>query len=152
MVYFYVLCNKHILMKLVGYQQPTCLCVMTKFVIGTISFSCELRSLSKAAFVHVFCQYYYLAFSKMANVWHKSIAKNVGKFFGKQWFGQYLPNFSPSGNHASLTLCQSPIFISALQVSPVTSLAINRAAPQSRCWFAPLAQHSHGSLLQLSYL
>jgi len=53
MVYFYVLCNKNILMKLVGYQQPTCLCVMMEFVDGTISLSCELCSLSKAAFVHV---------------------------------------------------------------------------------------------------
>ena len=40
-------------MKLVGYQQPTFFCVITKFVIGTISLSCELCSLSKAAFVHV---------------------------------------------------------------------------------------------------
>ena len=40
-------------MKLVGDQQPTCLCVMTEFVIGTISLSCELCSLSKDAFVHV---------------------------------------------------------------------------------------------------
>jgi len=53
MVYFYVLYNKNILMKLVGYQQPTCLCVMTEFVIGTILLSCELCLLSKAAFVHV---------------------------------------------------------------------------------------------------
>jgi len=53
MVYLYVLCNKKILMKPVGYQQPTCLCVMTEFVIGTISLSCELCSLSKADFVHV---------------------------------------------------------------------------------------------------
>jgi len=27
MVYFYVLFSENILMKLVGYQQPTCLCV-----------------------------------------------------------------------------------------------------------------------------
>ena len=40
-------------MKLVGYQQPTCLCVMIEFVVGTISLSCELYSLSKAAFAHV---------------------------------------------------------------------------------------------------
>jgi len=40
-------------MKLVGYKQPTCLCVMTEFVVGTISLSCELYSLSKAAFVHM---------------------------------------------------------------------------------------------------
>jgi len=40
-------------MKLVGYQQRTCLCVMMEFVVGTISLSCELCSLSKAAFVHV---------------------------------------------------------------------------------------------------
>jgi len=59
MVYIYVLSNKNIL-KLVGYQQPTCLCVMMEFVVGTISLSCELSSLScelsslsKAAFVHV---------------------------------------------------------------------------------------------------
>jgi len=53
MVYFYVLCNKNILTKLVGYQQPTCLCVKMQFVVGPISLSCELCSLSKAAFVHV---------------------------------------------------------------------------------------------------
>jgi len=53
MVYFYVLCSKNILMKLVGYQQPTCLCVMTEFLIGSISLSCKLCSLSKTAFVHV---------------------------------------------------------------------------------------------------
>jgi len=40
-------------MKLAGYQQPTCLCVMMDFMVGTISLSCELSSLSKAAFVHV---------------------------------------------------------------------------------------------------
>jgi len=39
-------------MKLVGYQQPTCLCVMMEFVVGTISLSCELCSPSEAAFVH----------------------------------------------------------------------------------------------------
>ena len=35
-------------MKLVGYQQPTCLCVKMEFVVGTISLSCELFSLFKA--------------------------------------------------------------------------------------------------------
>jgi len=30
------------LTKLVGYQQPTCLCVKMEFVVGTISLSCEL--------------------------------------------------------------------------------------------------------------
>jgi len=53
MIYFYVLCNKNILIKLVGYQQPTCLCVMMEFMVGTISLLCELYSLSKAAFPHV---------------------------------------------------------------------------------------------------
>jgi len=43
---FYVLCSKNILMKLVGYQHPTCLCVMVEFVVGTISLSCEMYSLS----------------------------------------------------------------------------------------------------------
>jgi len=40
-------------MKLVGYQQPTCLCVKVEFVVRTISLSCELFSLSKAAFIQV---------------------------------------------------------------------------------------------------
>jgi len=40
------------LMKLVGYQQPTCLWVMMEFVVGDISLLCELCSLFKAAFVH----------------------------------------------------------------------------------------------------
>jgi len=40
-------------MKLVVYQQPTCLCIKMEFVVGTISRSCELFSLCKAAFVHV---------------------------------------------------------------------------------------------------
>jgi len=53
MVYFYVLSNKNILMKLVGYQQPTYLCVKMEFVVGTISLSCELCSFSKAVFVHM---------------------------------------------------------------------------------------------------
>jgi len=53
MVYFYVLCNKNILMKLVGYQQPTCLCAKMELVVETISLSCELFSFSKAAFLHV---------------------------------------------------------------------------------------------------
>jgi len=53
MVYFYVLCNKDILTKLVDYQQPTCLCVKMEFVVGTILFSCELCSLSEVAFFHV---------------------------------------------------------------------------------------------------
>jgi len=50
MVYFYVLCSKNILMKLVGYQQPTCLCVRMEFVDGIISLSCELYSLSWSCF------------------------------------------------------------------------------------------------------
>jgi len=50
MVDFYVLCTKNILMKPVGYQQPSCLCVKMEFVVGTISLSCELYSLSKSCF------------------------------------------------------------------------------------------------------
>jgi len=50
---FYVRCSKNILMKPVGYQQPTCLCGKMEFVIRTISLSCALFLLSKAAFVHV---------------------------------------------------------------------------------------------------
>jgi len=37
-------------MKLVGYQQPTCLCVKMEFVVGNISLSCELCSLSWSCF------------------------------------------------------------------------------------------------------
>ena len=35
-------------MKLVGYQQPPCLCVKMEFVVRTISLSSKLFSLSKA--------------------------------------------------------------------------------------------------------
>jgi len=47
---FFVFCTKNILTKLVDYQQPTCLCVKMEFVVGTISFSCELHSLSWSCF------------------------------------------------------------------------------------------------------
>jgi len=47
---FCVLCSKNILMKLVGYQQPTCLCANMEFVVGTISLWCELHSLSCSCF------------------------------------------------------------------------------------------------------
>jgi len=47
---FYELCSKNILMKLVGYRQPTCFCVKMEFVVGTISLSCELYSLSWSCF------------------------------------------------------------------------------------------------------
>jgi len=48
MVYFYVFCSKNILMKLVGYQQPTCLCVKMEFVVGT-----NCIHFRGAVFVHV---------------------------------------------------------------------------------------------------
>jgi len=47
---FYVVCSKNILMKLVGYQQVTYLCVKMEFVVGTISLSCELYSVSWSCF------------------------------------------------------------------------------------------------------
>ena len=37
-------------MKLVGYQQPPCLCVEMEFVVGMISLSCDLYSLSWSCF------------------------------------------------------------------------------------------------------
>jgi len=46
----YALFSKNILMKLVGYQQPTCLCVKMEFVIEKISLSCELYSHSWSCF------------------------------------------------------------------------------------------------------
>jgi len=36
-----LLCSKNSLTKIVGYQQPTCLCVRIAFVVGTISLSCS---------------------------------------------------------------------------------------------------------------
>ena len=45
-------CSKDILTKLVGYHQPICLCVKMKFVVGTISLSCELF-FSGAVLVHL---------------------------------------------------------------------------------------------------
>ena len=38
------------LMKLIGYQQLTCLCVKMEFVVEMVSFSCELYSLSWSCF------------------------------------------------------------------------------------------------------
>jgi len=37
-------------MKIIGYQQPTCLCVRMEFVFGNISFSYELFSHSCSCF------------------------------------------------------------------------------------------------------
>jgi len=37
MAHFYVFCCKNILTKLVGYQQPTCLCVKMEFAVGIIA-------------------------------------------------------------------------------------------------------------------
>jgi len=48
MVHFYALCIKNILIKLVRYQQATCLFVKMEFIAGTISLSCELFSLRKS--------------------------------------------------------------------------------------------------------
>jgi len=53
MAYFNVFCSKNILTKLVGYQQPACLCVKMEFVVGTISLLCELYSLSWSCFLRV---------------------------------------------------------------------------------------------------
>jgi len=43
------LCSKNSLTKLVGYH-PTCFCVMIKVVVGTISLSRELLTLSCSCF------------------------------------------------------------------------------------------------------
>jgi len=50
MVYFYVLGSKNILVKLVGYRKSTYLCVNMEFVVGIISLSFELYSLSWSCF------------------------------------------------------------------------------------------------------
>jgi len=42
MAYFYVFCSKNILTKLVGYQQPTCLCVKMEFMVETISLNMRI--------------------------------------------------------------------------------------------------------------
>ena len=46
-----MLCSKKSLTKIVGYHQSTCLCVKMAFVVGTISLSCELLSLSCSCFL-----------------------------------------------------------------------------------------------------
>ena len=53
MVYFYVLCSKNILMKAVGYQQSTCLCVKMEFMVGTFHFHANCIHFRRAVFVHV---------------------------------------------------------------------------------------------------
>jgi len=52
MAYFYVFCSTNSLTKLLGYQQPTYLCVKMELVVGrgAISLSCELYSLSCSCF------------------------------------------------------------------------------------------------------
>ena len=40
-------------MKLVGYQQPTCLCVRMEFVVGTICFDANCIHFCGVVFVHV---------------------------------------------------------------------------------------------------
>jgi len=66
MIYFYVLCDKNLLMKLVGYQQPTCLCVMMEFVVGNI-------------FLHVNCVHFLKLLSFM---WgrHNYVRKTIFRF------------------------------------------------------------------------
>jgi len=48
---FYIFCGENILTKLVGYCQPTCLCVKMRFVVGNISLSYELYPLSWSCFM-----------------------------------------------------------------------------------------------------
>jgi len=51
---FCLLAESYETIKHYHYQQPTCLCVKMEFVVGNISLSCGLFSLSKGdAFVHV---------------------------------------------------------------------------------------------------
>jgi len=50
---FYLLFSKNIFTKLVGCQQPTCLCVKMEFVVGTNSLSCDCIHFRGAVFVHV---------------------------------------------------------------------------------------------------
>ena len=68
MAYFYMFCGKNILTKLVHYHQPTCLCVKMEFVIGTISLSCALYSLSWSCFRS--CEASTIAYEKWRFVLH----------------------------------------------------------------------------------
>jgi len=52
-IFFKLLCRENILTKLVGYQQPNCLCVKMEFVLGNIALSCECIHFHGAVFVHV---------------------------------------------------------------------------------------------------
>jgi len=70
---FYVLCSKNILMKLVDCQQPTCLCVKVEFVVGTISLSCKLYSLSWSCFR--WCGVSTIAYRKLHFVSHEQCCR-----------------------------------------------------------------------------
>jgi len=118
MVYFYVLCNKNILMKLVGYQQPTCLCVMTEFVIGTISLTCELRSLSQAAFVHVkptqLCTENGISIYMCSAVEVAWLAQNFRLSSTRVWFRTVAKKFSIGG------LCSSAGGLDIIKLSKIS--------------------------------
>jgi len=55
MAYFYVFCSKNILTKLVGYQQPTCLCFLWNrwLEVGPFRFHVNCIHVRGAVFVHV---------------------------------------------------------------------------------------------------
>jgi len=98
MVYFYVLSSKNILMKQVVYQQLTCLCVKMEFVVGIISLSCEMYSLSWSCFRS--CASGTVVYEKWCFDLHvkrcgscmvSTIGVGASKFFGCEGF---LPKFS----------------------------------------------------------
>ena len=126
MVYFYVLCIKNILMKLVGYQQPTCLCVMTEFVIGTISLSCELCSLSKAAFVHVrlaqLCTENGILIYMCSAIEVARLAQNFRHNSTRVWFRTIAKKFSIGGLYSSaggICVCAGGLYIIKLSKIPL---------------------------------
>jgi len=110
MVYFYMLSSKNILMKLVGYQHPTCLCVKMEFVVGIISLSCELHSPSWSCFRS--CGSGTIVYGKWCFDLHveccgsctvSTIGVRASKFLGCE---RFLPKFSQTCLKSFGQLCQ----------------------------------------------
>jgi len=64
MAYFYVFCSKNILTILVGYQQPTCVCIKMEF------FHVNYIHFRPAVFAHVGCGVGTIVYRKWGFVLH----------------------------------------------------------------------------------
>jgi len=96
-------------MKLVGYQQPTCLCVKMESVAGIISLSCELYSLSLSCFrsrgssTVVYGKW---CFNLLVDCCGSCMVSTVGVGAGKFWGCEgFLPEFSQTCPKSFGRLC-----------------------------------------------